>query len=182
MNEILAMLSAKTVNFKPTGGRGELTPQMVAAACAGLPPYEWSFVMCALGLDVDCAASLRATAFDRAKDVSERYGWHVSKREPPDILRKLSDMALDSALKNKLCVACCGTKLNTHMRQCGACSGTGFNAPPSQASRARDTGVTIESWNRRWKKRFAVLETDYDIMWAHASSHIRRKLRGEDDY
>jgi len=181
MSEILAMLTAKTTSFTPTGGGGEITPQMVASACSGLSHYEWLFVTCKLAIDTNGAGYLRILALQRTQQFAENRGWRVSKKEPPNLLAKLSDMALDSALKNNLCFDCRGTKVNSHGRVCSTCGGSGLAPPPSQASRARIAGVSIESWNRRWKKRFAVLVAEYEVMEAHASSHINRQLESAND-
>jgi len=181
MNEIMAMLTPKTASWIPSGGAGEVTPQMVAAACAGLPPYCWLYVMCKSKIDTSLALDLQKAALEHAKIFAEAKGWRVSKKDPPDIIYKLSDMALESALKDKLCLGCCGAKLNSQMRKCGLCGGTGLAPAPSEASRARSAGVTIESWNRRWKRRFAALAAEYDILEAHVAWHVRRRLRGDDD-
>jgi hypothetical protein len=181
MPEILALLTAKTASWIPSGGGGEITPQMVAAACAGLPHYDWLYVMCKFGVDTNYIGELRVVALDHTKEFADRYGWKVSKRDPPNLLHRLSDMALDSSLENKLCFACNGTKVNRELRKCGICGGTGEAYDPSQASQARLAGVSIESWNRRWKRLFSTLVAEYDVMESSASSHVRRNLRRRDE-
>lgn len=181
MNEILAMLTAKTASWTPAGGAGEVTPQMVAAASAGLPPYEWLYVMCKFDIDGGCIKKLKMVALEYTQEFAVRHGWRISKRDPPNLLQRLSDMALDSVLKVKLCFACNGTKVNREMRKCGICGGTGEALPPSEASQARLAGVSIESWNRRWRKRFRALVAEYDVMESSAFSHVRRNLGGRGD-
>lgn len=125
MNEILAMLSAKTVNLEGSGqgGSREITPQIVAAALCGLNEEVILYAQVKFAGDESGLGAL--ARLQRKQTIKAAERWRMISSESPKTISRLSILALNESLHPRHCKRCNGSGKLNNDGPCVRCEGTG---------------------------------------------------------
>ena len=126
MSEIMAMLTAQSVKMEGVGGgRGSVTPQLVAASLRGLDDELVLYGCVKFSGDDISIAPLAKLMLTNTLNAALREGWRISKRESVDTVKRLSIVALNESVCPRRCLRCRGAGTLNNKGACDRCNGTG---------------------------------------------------------
>jgi len=175
--EALARLNPKNVRFDVgSGGIPELTPEMVAAACAGLPDLAYRLALVKYAGQRDQVQHLAIRTLMEAAGMAVRGGWGKPR---PGQLTGISRYAIWKVVGYQHCEVCSGSgkRLDDRRRSwnCPGCGGTGL-ARMDDAIESEVAGFSEEDWRNVWRRRAEQLEGVLDSLDGRVKAHIRRQL------
>lgn len=181
MSKALAMLTAKSPSLDfSSGGGGDITPEMVAAACNCFKDKRlYLYGLFYFAGDESVIPDLQAEC-RTAMILEARFSkWVITPKEHQGMVSSLADSVLSEFLSRGKCWKCQGAGVNREQRDCRICGGSGFDEKPSEQSRADNVGVTIDAWNRRWKERFNAAMAEYETWGYRITGAMRRALKDD---
>lgn len=181
MSKLLSMFTPKSPSLNPTGGGGDITPEMVASACTGLSKKLFFYGLYKFAGDNSVTPELDCLLFSDVLSTAKRKRWKLTSGENGLLFQRLAQMALADVTVERHCKKCNGTKVNGEQRECKACSGSGKRPPESEANKAKRLGVSIEAWNRRWRQRYTVVLSQYLTWDDKIDAVLKRQLFRSDD-
>lgn len=177
--EALARLNPKTVRFDVgSGGIPELTPEMIAGACAGLPDLSYRLGLVKYAGQERELRNLKISVLMAAADLAVKHYWGKPK---PGQLTGLSNYAIVECVGYHNCFGCNGAGQVIdqwrHSRVCGTCRGTG-KASRGDDERAALAGFSPSDWLKTWASRGDRLVAVLELADARARSKIFFELNG----
>jgi len=176
MNEILALLTAKTVNLEGSGG-GEITPQMVAAALRGMDEDVLLYAQVKFADDANSVGRLARIMYNRALNTALREGWRITKKESTDNVRRLAVFALNESIHPKHCLRCKGSGNINNEGECDRCGGTGNPQPRGQKMIASVLGVSESRAGQFWQDKLRGEMGVYIDFEQIISDELRKELK-----
>lgn len=178
MSKLLTMLTAKSPSFEIGGGGGDITPELVAAACNRMKDRRlYLYALFYFAGDKSVIPALQSEC-RKAMVLEARFNkWVITPKEHQGMVESLADSVLNEFLSQARCWKCLGAGVNREQRNCRICGGSGFDIKPTEQSRADSVGVTIDAWNRRWKIRFYDALAEYETWTYRITGTIRRALK-----
>lgn len=178
--EALARLNPKNVRFDVgRGGIPDLTPEIIAAACAGLPPIAYRLALVKYAGQMHELSDLKIRTLIRAADLAIRHGWG---RPMPGQLQGITTYAIWRVVSYHHCPACHGSgkRLDDRRRswKCVVCAGTG-GMTPTEEIEASVAGFSLEDWRNTWRRRADRLTQLLERMDRKARAHIHWKTSDE---
>lgn len=156
VTELLARLNVKLARYEMGGGgAAELTPEMIAAACAHLPRGAWYLGLVKYAHRLDAVKDLEIAAWLHAADLAVKYRWSVERGKP--YLRTIAQLACAHVVDAHRCGCCGGTGLNIQRRSCKRCDGTGIEPAESMRATARRAGIPFETFRTTWEPRYRIV-------------------------
>jgi hypothetical protein len=179
MSEMMAMLTPKTVNLGGGGkGRGEITPQMVAAVIHNLAPDVQRYAFLKYSLE----KSVRGVLFDNCYldtvNIALKGGWKLKGDEDASTLSVLSDMVLEESINPSICRVCNGAGNINNKGACGVCNGTGRGTGVSIRKTAKRLKVSKHRADFFWMDKVRILMSRY-IEWEHDIDSAIKKLTSD---
>lgn len=156
MNPIryFSIQTCKTSRLIFGGGKPELTPDMAAHYCKGMPKHWYQAALLCWADNWSGANDLEYKLWDKAVKLKIRERWRIEKKyEGKEMLRKLAGLAIWEMGEPKR-----------------------FKHPESWRRRADWMGLDKAAWYRTWRPRY---EAVYGILseWANeAKRHIRKEI------
>ena len=178
MNEIMAMLAAKTVNLEGVGGgQGQITPQLVAASRRGVDDERGRDGCVKFSGDDISIGPLAKLMFTNTLNSALREGWRISKRESIDTVKRLSIIALNESVCPRYCLRCRGAGTLNNKGACDRCSGTGnpqdFGQKLLASALNVSEGRAAEFWQDKLRRELSVYQRfEQDI-----ADKLRKELK-----
>ena len=174
MNEILAMLTAQTSSMSPTGGGGEVTPEMVAASLKDLPRRKYLYALFKYAYDDTVKKELYQLTRERVLQQAKNEGWKLAKSETEERIVRLGLLALRQALVSHCCTVCNGTGVTEQNITCRVCGGSGVGQKFSQRTLAKILDVSHKRVRSFWMARYIDQEALYLGFDVDIYQHVRR--------
>lgn len=179
----LAMLNPTRVRLDGAGGGGgTLTPEIIAGALGSAREQKGVDLLIAQLVGITDYKGLENRLHDPLLFMAFQRGWIV---EPPMTLQRMVRNLLRMALYEKLipprCTLCKGrcTRYNRKLKKeenCQRCKGLG-TMELQRYERRMHLEVTLEDWERHWKRRYHDVQAWLDNLTGTAEAEIRRSLR-----
>lgn len=177
--ELLAMMTHKTISyFGGSGGIPQMTPEMVAAACAGLKDGPYYLGMAKYAGDMSSVRDLKIAAHIEAAKLAVDYGWKIIRGKP--YLQGIAILAAYSALGRFKCADCEGAGVNQWQNQCKRCKGSG-DRPLDNSKMARIAGIPDATFRQGWHEKFQLLARQLDIWDSELMTRVSRNLKDIDN-
>ena len=171
MPELLARLTvrAQNVGERSNGGTGGITPQDIAAACAGMTHAQYLLILRIYTHDTSVQSRLFYLVYDQAMTIATRGRWRLPAGK--ELVRKMVGLALAEIIEPVSCHVC-GGKCEVWLKGmsvptiCKDCKGTGKRAATSRhraAALELDESTFAKYWRDRYEQIYAhVRELDSD--------------------
>mgnify|MGYP000959233581 CR=1 FL=1 len=178
MSEMMAMLTAKTVNLEGGGkGKGEITPQMVAAVIHDLEPDVQRYAFLKYALDESVKGVLFDNCYLDTVNIALKGGWRLKGDEDAGTLSILSDMVLEESINPSICCVCNGAGMVNNKGPCGVCDGSGRGTGISIRKTAKRLKISKHRADHFWMSKVRLLLGRY-IEWdQHINSALKRLTR-----
>lgn len=180
MSELLALLTAKSVNFEGGQGSGDITPQLVAAACKDLPRPIFLYALLKYCQDDSVKKELYEHARGRALAWVDSGKWRLAPSESKSVAVRLVLLALRQAVVPRLCKRCNGfgyLVVKDERPFCQLCKATGAGRPLSGRMLAEVLGVSHKRVRTFWSRRYTEIEAGYINFDIRIAEQIHSNLR-----
>lgn len=175
MSELLAKMTShgNWPDGTPWGGRAEVTPEMVAAACAGMSRYVYLYGLAKFTLD---AEALKSGELQKLNLEAVEYQARVKRWQADEYkLAVFANLVLKEALEPRKCKRCRGSRLQQNQKPCPACSGKGFLGASGEKC-AEGMCITPVAWSKTWRRRFDDVLSDFAVFDDIIAKRLRRRL------
>lgn len=175
MSEILTRLNAKVQSYTDSGGKAELTPQDIAAACAGTTDIGLHIALARICGSREAQVKAFYPILREVAGMAARGGWKIPKGK--ERLRSLTQLAVFEATNHQACPTCRGTQQNPKnpAKPCATCRGTGLYVLQDQ-ERAASIGISKQAWSQTWQRRYEDIKLFIEDQEHAAIRAIHRKL------
>ena len=175
MSEKLAMLTAKTVNPEGSGqGKGEITPQMVAAELHHLDRDVCRYAFLKYALDQTEKVPLYESHYCEVVNIALMGCWRLKAPESTETLGKLSDLALEESISPSVCSACNGAGVINNKGPCDVCKGTGSGRDLSIRKIAARLKVSKHRAEFFWQDKLRILLSKHQEWEQEIHSALKR--------
>ena len=182
----LAKLAGRVPELGATRGtdRASITPEDVAAACAGLARGPYLIALAKYAHDWSGIAELERIIWLEVVDIAIRppdgRPWRIPVGQ--EILRNLGRAAALEAIEEPLCDECSGRRViflpGGLVEDCEACAGTG-RGRYGAVTLAASVGVSLPDWAHVWGPRYAIIsKIPYNWLYT-AVLHINQRLNDD---
>ena len=175
--ELLAIMTNKSVNYFGVGGIPQITPEIVAGACAGLQDGPYYLGMAKYAGDSTSYRDLEYSAWICAAQLAVKHGWAIQRGKA--YLRGISLLACEHVVRHHQCKRCKGTGLNGQLGKCGRCGGHKLEPYLSERAKAKNAGIPYETFRTTWSQRYNILVNHIQGWESDLMERISRQLKGD---
>ena len=187
MLEVFSMITAKTCSLTPVGGRGEITREMVAAACRALNNHAMQYAMVKFAGDDGSRLNLDFAHELYIRDIAKLRGWEHSENDTDKQMKLLCHLVLEEALNPSKCVVCQGRgeiapsqKLKENeYKPCRSCNETGRGIGVTVNFLQTALGCTRGRAKHFWFPRFQEILSDMEALESEIDFLIKKELFGD---
>lgn len=172
--KMLARLTVRSTGLgeRSNGGTGGITPQDIAAACAGMSDAQYLLLLRIYTQDVTVQPRLFYAIYDQAIGIATCGHWRLPVGK--ELVRKMTNLALAEMISPRVCPDCEG-KAQVWLKgmavptACKPCGGSGRKSLSSR-EKARLLEMDDTTFSRYWSDR-------YDQVFAHVAELESSALR-----
>lgn len=181
MARILARLTVRAQNLgeRSSGGIDGLTPQDIAAACAGMADDQYLLLLRLYTQDRTVQKRLFYVIYDESTKIATRSKWRVP--DGKELVRKMVELAIAEVINPRACPACNGKgevwlKGMAVPTQCQACEGGG-RKPPTTREKAKALDLEESNFAKHWRSKYEKIFNYVNSLDVGALEFLRKKLQ-----
>ena len=187
MSEYLAMTTARTCSLTPVGGKGEITREMVAAACRALNNHSMLYALVKFsGSDGDWLNLVFAHEL-YIRDKAKLEGWQLKEKDTDEQMKLFCYEVLKESVNPPKCPYCGGRKVimpspkygETESKLCKACNGTGRGKGMNPYRLSEILGCSWKRANSFWFPRYQEIISMMEALDSDIDYLIWRELNGD---